>query len=84
MTTKTTKNDSLANVEIAGEGFDDLGHRYLKLKVKGSSRSLPPYSIADLVKPEQLYRDLGDAGCNFFSRPAQRQLQDLLQSHEQQ
>jgi putative DNA primase/helicase len=83
MTTKTAKKATLPNVEIAGEGFDDLGHRYLKIKVKGSSRDLRPYSMTDIVKPEQIYCDLGDAGCNLFSSPAQRGLQDLLQNHEQ-
>src|SRR4051794_33549190 len=84
MKDKAAKRDPLTNVEIAGEGFDDLGHRYLKLRVKGSNRDLRPYSMADIVKPEQLYCDLGDAGCNLFSSRAQRELLDLLQSHEQQ
>jgi hypothetical protein len=84
MTTKTAKKGPLANVKIVGEGFDDLGHRYLKLEVKGSNRDLRPYSMADIVNPEQIYCDLGDAGCNLFSSRAQRDLQDLLQNHEQQ
>jgi hypothetical protein len=84
MTSKTANKDSLTNVNVVGEGFDDIGHRYLKLKVKGSNRELRPYSMADIVKPEQIYCDLGDAGCNLFSSRAQRDLQDLLQSHQQQ
>src|SRR3979409_2307766 len=76
--------DRVANLEIAGEGFDDLGRRYIKLRLKGSGRDLPPYSMADILKPDRLYRDLGDAGCNFFSHQAQRDLQNLLQNHEQQ
>jgi putative DNA primase/helicase len=83
MRTKAAKKATLANVEVVGEGFDDLGHRYLKLRVKGSNRDLRPYSMADIVKPDQIYCDLGDAGCNLFSRQAQQALQNLLQNHEQ-
>jgi hypothetical protein len=82
MRTKAAKA-TLANVEVVGEGFDDLGHRYLKIRVKGSNRDLRPYSMADIVKPDQIYCDLGDAGCNLFSRQAQQALQNLLQNHEQ-
>jgi putative DNA primase/helicase len=79
-----SKNDNpLANIEIVGEGFDDLGRRFIKLKVKGSGRDLPPYSIEDILKPERLYRDLGDAGCKLFSRKLQNRLQDMLQNYEQ-
>jgi hypothetical protein len=84
MTTKTAKRATLANVEVTGEGFDDLGHRYLKIKVTGSNRDLRPYSMTDIAKREQLYCDLGDAGCNLFSHQAQRDLQNLLQGHVQQ
>jgi putative DNA primase/helicase len=79
-----SKNDNrLANIEIVGEGFDDLDRRFIKLKVKGSDRNLPPYSMDDILKPERLYRDLGDAGCKLFSRQLQNQLQDMLQNYEQ-
>ena len=84
MTKNTAKKITLANVNVVGEGFDDLGHRYLKLNVKWSNRNLRPYSMADILKPEQIYCDLGDAGCNLFSRQAQRDLQTRLQNHEQQ
>jgi putative DNA primase/helicase len=84
MTTKNAKTDPLANIKIVGEGFDDFGRRFIKLRVKGSDRGLPPYPMEDILKPDRLYRDLGDAGCNFFSIKAQRNLQDLLQSYEQQ
>lgn len=83
MTMKSKKTDPLANIEIVGEGFDEFGCRYLKLKVKGASRSLPPYSMSAILEPKGLYRDLGDAGCNLFSRQAQRALQNFLQNHRQ-
>ena len=84
VTRKTARKDPLANVSVIGEGFDDHRRRYLKLKVKGSDRDLRPYSMADIVKPDQIYCDLGDAGCNLFSSRAQRSLLELLQDHPQQ
>jgi uncharacterized protein (DUF927 family) len=83
MTTQSQKSEPLDNIHIVGEGFDDLGRRYIKLKVKGSDRYLPPYSMADILEPKRLYRDLGDAGCKLFSTQVQRQLQDLLQNYQQ-
>lgn len=83
MTTNSKKRDPLANIEILGEGFDEFDNRYLKLKVKGSNRSLRPYSMADILEPKQIYRELGDAGCKLFSRRLQNPLQDMLQDYEQ-
>jgi uncharacterized protein (DUF927 family) len=83
MTMKRKKRDPLASIKIVGEGFDDLGQRYVKLRVKGSDRDLPPYSMEDILKPDRLFRDLGDAGCKLFSRQLQSQLQDMLQHYEQ-
>jgi len=60
-------NNPLANIEIVGEGFDALGRRFIKLRVKGSGRDLPPYSMEDILKPDRLYRDLGDAGCKLVA-----------------
>ena len=79
MPSKAKQANPLANIEIVGEGFDDLGRRFIKLKVKGSDRDLPPYSMDDILKPERLYRELGDAGCKLFSNKLQNGLQDLLQ-----
>src|SRR5258708_16500957 len=83
MTTKNAKKAPLVNIKIVGEGFDEFGQRYLKLKVNGSTRSLPPYSMADILDPKRLYRELGDAGCKLFSRQLQNRLQAMLQSYEQ-
>src|SRR4051794_34935700 len=83
MTTKNPKKDPLGNVEVAGEGLDDFGRRYIKLRVKGSARDLSPYSMDDILKPDRLYRDLGDAGCKLFSRQLQNRLQDILQNYQQ-
>jgi len=85
MTTKRKKmDDPLSNITIVGEGSDELNRRYFKLNVNGSTRSLPPYSMDDVLVPKRLYRELCDAGCNLFSRQAQQQLQNLLQNHRQQ
>ena len=70
------------DVTVDGHGFDEYGHRYLKLHVVGSNRSLPPYSMDDLLDQKKLYRDLSDAGCNLFSKQAQSGLQRLLQGHK--
>jgi putative DNA primase/helicase len=83
MTKKPKKRDPLANVTIVGEGFDEFDQRYLKLKVNGSTRSLPPYSMAEILEPKRLYRELGDAGCKLFSRQLQNHLQGMLQDYEQ-
>src|SRR5882762_11431902 len=83
MASNSNNDNPLANIEIVGEGFDDLGRRFIKLKVKGSDRDLSPYSMEDILKPDRLYRDLGDAGCKLFSSKLQNRLQDMLQNYEQ-
>jgi hypothetical protein len=83
MPTNDSSDNAVANIEIVGEGFDDLGRRYIKLRVKGSGRDLPPYSMEDIFKPDRLYRDLGDAGCKLFSRKSQNQLLTMLKDYEQ-
>jgi putative DNA primase/helicase len=77
------KSNPLNNITIIGEGFDEFGQRYIKLNVNGSDRYLQPYSMADLLEPKRLYRDLGDAGCKLLSAKGQRQLLEMLQAYEQ-
>jgi hypothetical protein len=84
MPPKTKQAKLIAKVKILGEGFDDVGGRYLKLKVIGSARNLPAYSVDQILKPDRIYRDLSDAGANVFSQVAQRQLREMLQNYEQQ
>jgi putative DNA primase/helicase len=84
MPPKTKQANLLAKVKIVGEGFDDVGGRYLKLKVIGSTRNLPAYSMDQILKPDRIYRDLSDAGANVFSQVAQRQLRDMLQNFKPQ
>ena len=81
--TLTRNINPLANIEIVGEGFDDLDRRFIKLRVKGSDRDLPPYSMEDILKPEKLLCELGDAGCKLLSRKLQNGLQNRLQNYEQ-
>jgi hypothetical protein len=78
-----TKNNPLDNIVIVGEGFDESGNRYFKLGVDGSKRNLPPYSMADLLEPKCLYRDLGNAGCKLLSAKSQRQLLEIIQTYQQ-
>jgi putative DNA primase/helicase len=39
--------------------------------------------MEDILKPERLYTELGDAGCKLFSRQLQNRLQNMLQNYEQ-
>jgi hypothetical protein len=68
MATSKTSTDQLTKLKIAGEGFDEEGHRHFKLKVKGSDRALPPYSMSNIIEPKDLFRDLSDAGCNLLTK----------------
>src|SRR3954462_13126287 len=83
MTLNSNNDNPLTNIEIVGEGFDDLGRRFIKLKVKGSDRDLPPYSMEDILQPERLYSDLANAGCKLFSSKVKNGLQAMLQNYEQ-
>jgi putative DNA primase/helicase len=83
MTSNSNNHNPLANIEIVGEGFDDPGRRFIKLKVKGSDRDLPLYSMEDILKPERLYSDLADAGCKLFASNVKNGLQNKLQNYQQ-
>jgi hypothetical protein len=83
MTAKRKMTNPLATIKVVGEGFDELGRRYHKLRVEGSTRNLAPYSMEDILKPERLYRELGDAGCKLFSPQLQNRLRDMLQNYLQ-
>lgn len=47
---KSKPSDALRRVRIVGEGLDEWGHRYVKLRVKGSDNDIPPFKVADLVR----------------------------------
>jgi uncharacterized protein (DUF927 family) len=79
----TRKHNPLDDVIIVGEGFDEFKERYLKVKVIGSNRELPPYSMTDLLEPKRLYVDLGNAGCKLLSAKSQRSLLEKLQGYQQ-
>ena len=70
----------LSLVTIDGEGFDEWKNRYFKLKVRGSTVDLPPYSMGRINQdPDTLYTDLSNAGANIFTAKAKRQLLEMLQ-----
>ena len=70
----------LSLVTIAGEGFDEWKARYFKLRVKGSTVDLPPYSMDRINRdPDTLYTDLSNAGANILTAMAKRQLLEMLQ-----
>jgi putative DNA primase/helicase len=81
--TKPTKERPapLSLITIVGEGFDEWGQRYFKLRVEGSSVDLPPYSMDRINKdPNTLYTDLSNAGANVFTTKAKGQLLEMLQN----
>jgi hypothetical protein len=82
MTLNNNNGNALTKVQIIGEGFDELNHRFIKLRVKGSDRDLPPYSMNDLLEPKRVYFDLGNAGCKLLSAKSQRQLQAKLEAYK--
>jgi putative DNA primase/helicase len=78
------KNENPLNkIEIVGDGFDDLGNRYIKLQVTGSKRQLPPYSVAQLLEPKIIYQDLGNAGCLLLSTKEKNGLLKRVQEYQQ-
>jgi uncharacterized protein (DUF927 family) len=81
----TTKVGPVALITVAGEGFDEGGERYFKLEVKGSKRSLPPYSMKRIIDdPNTLYTDLSNAGAHVFTTETKRQLLKMLEERETQ
>lgn len=79
----TVRSNSLEKITIIGQGMDDLGQRYIKLKVAGSKIDLPPYSMADLFDPKRrLYPELGNAGCGVFAHRSQTALLNMLENYE--
>lgn len=80
---KHPKRKPLNKIRIVGEGFDDLGNRYIKLRVTGSKRQLPPYSVAQLLEPKIIYQDLGNAGCLLLSTKEKNGLLKRLQEYQQ-
>lgn len=84
MVSRLKRHSTLTNVKIVGEGYDEFGARYLKLKVIGSNCSLPPYSMEQILKPDQLHRDLTNAGASLFTKTAHRWLAEKFQNYKQQ
>ena len=73
-------NQVIDKIIIVGQGRDDLGHRYFKLKIMGARANLQPYSASDLLKPrERLFPELIDAGCNLLSNASQHALLKKLE-----
>jgi putative DNA primase/helicase len=78
-----TKPGSLSLITIVGEGVNEWKDRYFKLKVEGSNRDLPPYSMGAIIGgPKTLYKDLSNAGANIFTRETKRQLLTMLEEQK--
>jgi putative DNA primase/helicase len=83
MKTKTKKSkpsNAARRVAIVGEGVDEWGNRYVKLRVKGSDQGIPAFKVADLVKgPTPLFAALANAGWNGLTRQAQNEVLKKLE-----
>jgi putative DNA primase/helicase len=78
-----TKPGPISLIAVAGEGFNEWKERYFKLKVKGSNRDLPPYSMkAIIADPDTLCTDLSNAGANIFTDGTKRQLLKMLEEQK--
>ena len=76
------KPGSLSLITIAGEGRNDKD-RYFKVRVNGSTKDLPPYSMKAIIEdPDTLYTDLSNAGANIFTSETKRQLLKMLEEQE--
>jgi uncharacterized protein (DUF927 family) len=58
-------------ITIEGESRDEWGHRFFKFAVRGSDRSIPPFSAKEIMeKPNVLFGGLTNAGANIFQQAA--------------
>ena len=79
----TMKPGSLSLITIAGEGRNEWKDRYFKVRVNGSTKDLPPYSMKAIIEdPDTLYTDLSNAGANIFTSETKRQLLKMLEEQE--
>ena len=74
---------SISQIFVKGEGRDEWGNRYIKLAVKGSTVSLPPFRLDQISDdPKSFYSVLTNAGVTVVSALAKNQLLGMLQDYE--
>jgi putative DNA primase/helicase len=82
---KSKSSNAARLVRIVGEGLDEWGNRYVKLRVKGSTQVIPPFKVADLViAPTQLFAALANAGWNGLTRKARDEVLKKLEERKRE
>jgi putative DNA primase/helicase len=80
---KSKASEAARRVRIVGEGLDELGNRYLKLRVKGSNQDIPAFKIANLVTdPTQIFAALANAGWNGLTSKARNEVLNKLEKRK--
>lgn len=75
-------SDLSTQVTVDGEGNDEAGRRYIKLRA--GTKKLPPYSLSKLIEdPSVLFRDLGDAGVRVITPRSKAAVLQQLQSQKE-
>ena len=60
---KSSYIDPVSRIRIISEGMDESGNLYVKLGIYGTTRSVGPYSMKELIKSrDRLFTDLSNAG----------------------
>jgi putative DNA primase/helicase len=74
------ESNPLCSIRIDGEGFDEWGNRYLRLKVEHSELKLPPFSMGHINSdPRSLYTALCNVGVNVLTQETKRHLLKMLE-----
>jgi putative DNA primase/helicase len=81
---KSLKSRRKANsAKIVGEGRDEIGNRYFKFAVRGSTSEIEPISVDQLTRdPKPLFVALANAGWNAFTPQARTQFLQKLNGRE--
>jgi putative DNA primase/helicase len=82
---KSKPSDAARHVRIVGEGLDEWGNRYVKLRVRDSAQDIPPFKVADLVRdPTRLFAALANAGWNGLTPKARHEVLKKLEERKRQ
>jgi len=82
---KPTSLNAARRVRIVGEGVDEWGNRYVKLRVKDSAQDIPAFKVADLVKdPTRLFAALANAGWNGLTSKARTEVLKKLEERKRE
>jgi len=72
-----------AKVIVEGEGVDEWGNRYFKFSVKGSKKTIPPFSVSQIVNNQSEFMTaLINAGASLFTSNSQRTILKQLEERQ--